>query len=380
MSGANHGAAARISFALLTVFGAYLCPDAIAEDARTRPGFVVLDDITSRPIPGASVRLLDPFGYDDEVVSFSDASGRAGLLRGFSMMDVVNKLKRGNELKVLGWRVSVEADGYHPSTTPLVDHTGAFVDLGNPHVKQPIIRLRPLDRAALTESYSGRGAFFQISLILNGERFEATELCPALCSSHTPWFEVKHGTVTKDGKGLRLTVVGQEVLANADGEEERWLPEKLIRVRWDKRRYLIADDGMLAFCNAVNQGEEPRPHHYGEFLLGDGQEKIAVRGLPEVPEPWSSYLLKAPVEGAITKVLPDLRARVNIGQKQGLRPGMELVPTEEFLFSEQVVESVEQNEAVLKTRHPNGMYRKIQVGDVVSTKRPPRGAKAKQNP
>lgn len=40
-----------------------------------RPGFVVRDGETSRPVANASVRVIDPFGDEDE--TFSDARGRA---------------------------------------------------------------------------------------------------------------------------------------------------------------------------------------------------------------------------------------------------------------------------------------------------------------
>lgn len=126
----------------------------------------------------------------------------------------------------------------------------------------------------------------------------------------------------------------------------------------------------MSFCNAVNQGEEPRSNDYGDFFLRDGDEKKAVDGLPPLPEPWGQYLLKAPVRAKVVQVLRSGDAKINLGSAAGLRKGMELVPLEEYLFSEQIVDSVEENSAVLKTKHPQGRYRRIRVGDEVSTRRP----------
>src|SRR5262249_12947196 len=145
-------------------------------------------------------------------------------------------------------------------------------------------------------------------------------------------------------------------------------------------QYLVAREQGIAFCNAVNLGEEPRHSEYGDFALGEGQEAMAVTGLPEVPEPWSHYLLKAPVRGKVTELLPDLKAKVNVGRKQGLRAGMELVPTEEYLFSDMEIVDVEEGESVIRTKYPNGMYRKVRVGDIVSTHRPPSRVTIQEGP
>jgi hypothetical protein len=137
---------------------------------------------------------------------------------------------------------------------------------------------------------------------------------------------------------------------------------------------------MLAFCNAVNRGEEPRDSPYGDFLLGEGQEKDPVQGLPVLPEPWPSYLLKGPAEGVVTEVLPELRAKVRLGRKRGLLPGMVLLPTEGLLFSDQVVESVGGGDAVVRALYPDGMFREIRVGDVVGTRKAVRRATAAEAP
>ncbi|QEH39000.1 hypothetical protein OJF2_76120 [Aquisphaera giovannonii] len=356
--------------------GSLLADPPRGQAAGERPGFVVVDEETSQPIRRASVRIVDPFDDDDETESFSDARGRAVLLREFALRRVLNEVTDGKRFKVHGWRVKVSADGYEPSTTPLLEHMGEVIDLGAPKVTQPVVRLRRRQagdqgQGPAAGTYVAREGYIGLTLVLHGDRFDALRSCPKICSEHTPWFETKHGVVARSRGALKLRVQGQELLPVRDGKEETWLPTDLVSVRWGRREYLIGEGELLAFCNAVNQGEEPRDSEYGFFLLGVGQEDAAVSGLPDVPATFGQYLLKEPINGVVTELLPDLRARVNVGRKQGLRAGMELVPTEKPDFSDMAIVHVEEGESVVKTKYPNGTYREIRVGDLVSTRRPP---------
>jgi hypothetical protein len=348
-------------------------------DDIVRLEFVLLDDETSLPVKGAAVRLMDPFGgvsdNGEDVATFSDQQGRAAPSRDFNLGELVNYMRDGNRFQVIGWRLKVTADGYQTSTTPLSEHTGEVIDYRTPKVKHPAIRLRrkdaKLDSGPKCETFVYRDwALRRVSLVFYGDKFDALFSCAKLCSQHTPWFEAKLGVVKSVDGVLNLSVQGQELIRRTDGTRHEWLLNDLVRVKWGKRRYLVAREQGIAFCNAVNLGEEPRNNEYGDFALGEGQETVSVTGLPEVPEPWSHYLLKAPVRGEVTGLLPDLKAKVNVGRKQGLRAGMVLVPTEESLFDEMEIVGVEEGESVIRKKYPHGMYRKIRIGDIVSTYRP----------
>ena len=193
--------------------------------------------------------------------------------------------------------------------------------------------------------------------------------CPKLCSEHTPWFETFRGSVEYQDGRLLLSNDSQEKIKRRDGEEFNAFIANLTRIKWGDRRYLVPDNQLLAFCNAVNQGEEPRDSDWSEFCyIGAGHEKIKVSGLPDVPKPWNEYLLEAPVQGKVIAFLPDMQARVDIGRKQGLRAGMELVPTEGEFFSNQEILTTEEAHAIIKPKYPEGKYRAIRVGDLVSTR------------
>jgi len=102
-------------------------------------------------------------------------------------------------------------------------------------------------------------------------------------------------------------------------------------VPWGKRLYLIPRDKMQHFCNFINEGFEPRGNKRGEFFLRNGDEKMPVVKLPEVPREWASFLLKKPVIGKVVSISHkpysagkdyDETVTVNVGKRQGLKPGM----------------------------------------------------------
>jgi len=372
--------AVALAFAgIITWAGRLLASPPARFDSVIRLEFVVLDDDTSTPVKGAAVWLTDPFGGasgdGEDIATLSDDRGNAAPSRDFDLGELVNNVKDGNRFQVIGWRVKVSAEGYQTSIIPLFEYTGNVIDYPTAKVKQSVIRLRRTgntkpDHGLKPLRYVYQDWGNQVSLVFYGEKFDALLSCPKLCSRHTPWFEDKHGTVTSVDGALRLRVQNQELIRRRDGEEHQWFVNDLVPVKWGKRQYLVPQERGIAFCNAVNLGKEPRASNYGDFPLGEGQEAVAVAGLPAVPEAWSGYLLKTSVQGEVTELLPDLIAKVNVGRKQGLRAGMELVPTEQYLFSDMEIVRVEDRESIIRPKYPNGRYRKIRVGDIVSTHRP----------
>lgn len=87
--------------------------------------------------------------------------------------------------------------------------------------------------------------------------------------------------------------------------------------------------GLVEFCNAVNWGEEPRGPH-DRHLSGHLFMHIVPvreggrRPRNAVPEMASTWILAKPIEGPVLEVLPNLRARVGLGRKDGVFAGMRL--------------------------------------------------------
>lgn len=111
-------------------------------------------------------------------------------------------------------------------------------------------------------------------------------------------------------------------------ESSSGIADELIPVRWGPRRYLIAAEDMVRFCNAVNGGTEPRGWLYGLHLLRNGDEEKTITGFPVVPDEFKDYLLARAIEAEIIDVgeRTDDKTIVvlNRGKQHGLLPGMEL--------------------------------------------------------
>jgi hypothetical protein len=117
-----------------------------------------------------------------------------------------------------------------------------------------------------------------------------------------------------------------------------------VLVPWETRLYLIEENRVVEFCNAVNAGEEPRNEDFQPYLLREDDWKKKVKGLPSLPKPWGAkYLLKSPIDCDILTVsmsraadvpIPEfpygngtssgIRCTINVGQGKGLFPGMML--------------------------------------------------------
>ncbi len=111
-------------------------------------------------------------------------------------------------------------------------------------------------------------------------------------------------------------------------------PPKLLPVEWGARRYLLSDEDMLRFCNAVNLGAEPRVDTLGLFYLQPGSPKDAqgerpemeqARGLPKVPAKWTRLLLEKRIHGEVVEELKDRKVTINLGRKNGVWEGMFLI-------------------------------------------------------
>ena len=332
-------------------------------------GFRVVDDESSAPIGGATLQLIDPYERrlkpartDDQ--GFADSEG------GFEAEGLETPQGKTGWISFEGWLLRVAAEGYVPALAPLSDTVSGGIDFQAPPPRRKTVRLLKAG-SERAKSVPVPGWFTRhdgpnrVSFFLYGDRFYSI-LDGTL---HEPCFEAEGGRArAKDGV-LKLTVERVKKYPRPAGADGGWHLDNLSQVTWGGRLYLVAEAQWMAFCNAINQGKEPRSDEYGDFFLRNGDEKKAVTGLPSVPESWDRYLLKEPIRAVVVKVLPFGGTRINIGSASGLKKGMELVPSREFLFSDQVVDSVEENSAVIRTEYPQGRYRKIKVGDIVVSRR-----------
>lgn len=156
----------------------------------------------------------------------------------------------------------------------------------------------------------------------------------------------------------------------------RGTPEKFLVVHWGDRIYLVADEdrgsfGILDFCNAINQGDEPRKQRHGlGFYLRDKDWDKDAPGLPDLPKEWRDYLLKQPLRGKIVQVDRKQTATVNLGSKDGLKVGMELSAQGEH-WCQLEVTGIEDASCTVKHKYEDDAAdekRKLEAGQLVTSR------------
>lgn len=191
-----------------------------------------------------------------------------------------------------------------------------------------------------------------------------------------------YGSIQEKGGSVTLSYE----LANGGGSDTTF-SDDLNVIRWGKRRYLVASADLINFCNKVNSKSEPRDEADGSVLLKRGDWKHRVTGLPQVPTKYRSYLLKTPIDGKITSVtLPEpteddeesfwreIPATLNVGEKDGVLPGMKFHVTESSddlhgVFMYVTIEGVEEHssKAIIAQHSCDGEEPPPEVGWTVST-------------
>jgi hypothetical protein len=161
---------------------------------------------------------------------------------------------------------------------------------------------------------------------------------------------------------------------------------KLLPVEWSERIYLIYENDLKDFANAVNFGIEPRAslysrHYsspwYGSFYLRSGDERKKVTGKPRLPAEWLSFLLRKPLTATVISIqkvekknefVTIITATVNKGSRHGLKVGMKLLAKDEepSSWSSPEVISVGRQTAKIEART------KLKVGAALGTRYKPR--------
>jgi hypothetical protein len=149
-------------------------------------------------------------------------------------------------------------------------------------------------------------------------------------------------------------------------------PTEFLPVTWGQRRYLVARDELLDFCNEINQGAEPRNHPDGSFCLLGGRWTVSVSGRPKLPNEWQAYLLANPLHGKVVEMVNPRIGKLNLGEKDGVRKGMVLTIGGGSLEANGVrVVSVEKNSCLIREENEL-IVPVIKTGQPVSSRVGPR--------
>jgi hypothetical protein len=176
-------------------------------------------------------------------------------------------------------------------------------------------------------------------------------------------YDRNYGTVTVTNNRIRLRFNFENKREGFEG-----IAPELIPVTWGPRHYLIPADGVVGFCNEINEGREPRTDGHGSYFLRRGDEGKAVTGFPSIPEEYRRYLLTKPIEATITAVgryttrpsvadwkFKETPVTIDAGSQQSLRVGMKLFVTK----PENIVESVK----ITRTDETRSEGTMLQIGE-----------------
>ena len=224
-----------------------------------------------------------------------------------------------------------------------------------------------------------------ITLKSDGTHTAESSDCTGVTTEYGPYF--------LEGDVLHLTTLKITRRGFGDGEKEIDLTKRKARkehldtdepfkithselkvVRWGERIYLMSNDALPGFIDAINLGFEPRQVDgyrslYGFFFLRMGDEAKSAIGAPALPKELLNGLLPKPITGTVVnlEVVDKVTiATINRGSSDGLRKGMSLVKAETsdyYSFQSYSIVSVDDHLARVEV-YGEG----LKVGDVVTTR------------
>jgi hypothetical protein len=148
-------------------------------------------------------------------------------------------------------------------------------------------------------------------------------------------YDANFGAVVVRGNRLSLRYELPNDEAHFGGSRE------FVIVRWGQRIYLLPEEELGPFVNAVNSGKEPHKHcipSCAPFLVRRGDDEKPVSGTPDLPAEYRRRLLDRPITGRVVRVLDDesefdlergygwrtIRVEIDLGSDDGVWEGMEL--------------------------------------------------------
>jgi len=336
-----------LALPVVSALGLFLWPFVVSPDYLTGElevalEFVVVDAGDGRPIEGALIRVVDAFRDDKVTASRSGRVGRAGMSHGFPMRGVRRSYRRSGSVSFEDCWLEVSAAGHRSSISTLWEFTGTRRDIDDPRPPTITVALRegkdpsPALGGIAGTHCRGDGAppDESITILPDGRvafRWIQSSGCSATSATNLSFAQLTGGLLI-----LSLLIRDGQSPFKSDGEwgrEELKTRIECLPVSWGERTYLIPREDVLGFCNAINQGSEPRNQPQGLIYLRADDWKKRVAGLPELPTEWMPYLLREPVLGTILELMEGGQARVDLGSKVGIRPGMELSVQDELPHS-----------------------------------------------
>lgn len=154
-----------------------------------------------------------------------------------------------------------------------------------------------------------------------------------------------------------LKVENNKIILNYKNVATDWSDwSELLMVKWGDVRFLIPSTRIIDFCNFINSGLDPKEL----FLVHRKDKNKQLKGKPNIPSEFSSYLLEKPIKGQILEVeenytepsekYPEIPlnitiVRINKGKEDGVLEGMNFRVVDQEFYSHVKIIEVKEHEA-----------------------------------
>lgn len=277
----------------------------------------VRDAASGDPIRNALIQISDPYYYwnrEKTSQATTRSDGRARIVHRFKVVGYRRAYRFTGEVRYAERWLEVYVPGHERLLAPLTRFTGERADIEH---SAPI-------RVALREGESpgdllndiaghyvcrwGQG-FANLDILADGRFSRTISGCFTFDGAYG-FARLVHGV-------LRLEPIAYDQLG---GNAYALAP--LYPIKWSTWRFLLSNEQILEFCNAINQGPQPRKQITADFYHREADREKKLEGLPALPGEWNRYLLKKPISATITQVRADRSATIDRGSKDGIQKGM----------------------------------------------------------
>ncbi len=158
--------------------------------------------------------------------------------------------------------------------------------------------------------------------------------------------------------------VGEYLLLSSVAPIEPQIPRLFLPVKWGRRTYLIPPEELEQFSDAIIKGDEPRNEGArGHFYVVGLAEPVG--GVPELPEPWATFLRKNAVIGTVVEVRERGRVKVDVGSADGVSAeSIITIQGREHLLTRHLrIVAVNERTSLAEDVYPDEREKPLAVGD-----------------
>lgn len=155
-----------------------------------------------------------------------------------------------------------------------------------------------------------------------------------------------------------------------DDDDTYPFSRRLIPVPWGERMYLVDENAVPAFAADARGGKvlSAGVHEYDYVQVDpESHEVKPMAGIPVFPERYLVFYEKGAVAMKVIELMPDGTVILDKGRKDGLRPGLVVGKTGEFMGSDVDILELTQTTAIGRPIYYSNSDKEVLLGDEFTT-------------